>query len=68
MPEIISVRMFRKAVRQAVADYIQSEGCGCCESYRHSDHKAKLAKLLRVPKYHDGSGYNFPKFKTKGAK
>lgn len=68
MPEIISVRMFRKAVRQAIADYMQTEGCSCCRSPRHDDNKEALAKLLRVPKYHDGSGYNFPKFKTKESK
>ena len=53
------------AIRRAVADYMQSEGCSCCRNYEvHQEHKASLAKLLRVPKYKDGSGYNFGRFAT----
>lgn len=56
----------RKQIRQAVADYMQSEGCGCCgNGDAHREHKATLATLLRVPRYHDGSGYDFGRFKTK---
>lgn len=54
-------------IRRAVADYMQSEGCSCCQNVEsHTMHKATLAKLLRVPKYHDGSGYNFGKYQSKG--
>ena len=59
-PKTISI----KEIRQAVADYVFSEGCSCCEGHDHDDHKAVLAKLLNVPKYDDGSGYDFFKFKT----
>ena len=52
-------------VRQAMADYMQSEGCSCCQDINaHNEHKARLAKLLNVPMYGDKSGYDFGKFKT----
>lgn len=54
-----------KEIREAVADYVASEGCSCCEGADHDVHKERLARLLRVPKYDDGSGYNFYKFKSK---
>ena len=54
-----------KLIRKAVADYMQSEGCSCCEGDNHKDDKKVLAKILKVPKYKDGSGYNFNKFATK---
>lgn len=50
-------------IRQTIADYMQSEGCNCCRDIEgHKKHEEKLAKLLGVPKYKDGSGYNFNKF------
>lgn len=56
-----------KEIRQALADYMQSEGCSCCrDKEAHEEAKARLAKLLRVPKYSDGSGFDFYKFKTTG--
>lgn len=56
---------FIKEVREAVADYIGSEGCGCCESHDHDKHKERLAKILKVSKYKDGSGYDFQKYRSK---
>jgi len=54
------------AIRTAVADYMRSEGCSCCRNIEaHREHEATLAKLLRVPKYSDGSGYDFEPFRTK---
>lgn len=53
-------------IRQAIANYMSSEGCSCCEnSDSHKKHAEILAKLLCVPKYKDGSGYNFGRFETK---
>lgn len=49
-------------VRQAVADYIYSEGCSCNS---HDEDAARLAKLLKVKKYSDGSGYDFYKYRSK---
>jgi methionine aminopeptidase len=53
-------------VRQAIADYMQSEGCSCCGDYAgHKAHAEILGRLLRVPKYRDGSGYDFSRFISK---
>ena len=51
------------AIRRAAAEVIVSSGCGCCRGTNYDEHVAALAKLLRVPKYSDGSGYNFGKFR-----
>ncbi len=51
-------------IRRAVANYMASEGCGCCgDSDRHRADEEVLGKLLKVPKYKDGSGRDFSKFK-----
>jgi hypothetical protein len=56
-----------KKMREAVANYMASEGCDCCrDGEAHKLHEAALAKLLKVPEYADGSGYDFGKFETKG--
>ncbi len=55
-----------KQIRQALADYMYSEGCSCCQHIdAHKEAKKVLAKLLNVPKYSDGSGYDFYKFRSK---
>jgi hypothetical protein len=52
-------------LREAVANYMFSEGCSCCESINaHAKHKRRLGKLLNVEMYDDGSGYNFSKYRT----
>ena len=52
-------------IRRAVADYMWSEGCSCCQNIdAHKRHSAILAKILRVPKYPDGSGHDFYRFRT----
>lgn len=49
-----------REIRRALADYIVSEGCSCCQDTpTHNEAANRLAKLLRVPKYADGSGFNF---------
>ncbi len=56
----------KKQLREAVANYMSSEGCSCCRDVDgHKQHEEKLAKLLGVKKYSDGSGYDFSKHKTK---
>jgi len=55
------------ALRTAVADYMHSEGCSCCQGDDHDMHTEVLAKLLGVELYSDGSGYCFSPYKT-GAK
>lgn len=56
---------FRKEVRAAVANYMQSEGCSCCRDIEaHIKNEKVLAKLLNVPMYDDKSGYDFNKYVT----
>lgn len=55
----------KKELRRLIADYMQSEGCSCCRNDdKHREDKESLAKILNVPKYEDGSGYDFNKFAT----
>lgn len=55
-----------QAIRAALADYMRAEGCGCCRDNKAQEKaEATLAKLLKVPKYKDGSGFNFHKFRSK---
>lgn len=62
----MELKEFKKKMRELVANYMQSEGCSCCQDFeQHKIDKEALAKLLNVPKYDDGSGYNFPKYQTK---
>ena len=59
------LRIFRKNLRTAIADYMRSEGCSCCrDTEAHKQHTETLAKILGVPKYKDGSGYNFSQYAT----
>lgn len=51
-------------IRTAIANYIESEGCSCCQDENHNEHQALIGRLLEVPKYSDGSGYNFTEFET----
>jgi hypothetical protein len=52
-------------IRHAVADYIASEGCGCCSDREgHKIAEARLAIMLGVEKYADGSGFNFNQYKS----
>ena len=52
-------------IRTAVADYMWSEGCSCCQGSQHDAHAATIAKMLRVRPYADGSGFNFQRYRTK---
>lgn len=54
-----------EALRTAVANYMQSEGCSCCQGSDHEYHKSILAMMLDVPSYSDGSGWDFDKFRSK---
>jgi hypothetical protein len=59
-------RAFKSELRQAVADYMSSGGCSCCQNTEaHDEAKKRLAKMLGVPKYSDGSGFDFYRFKSK---
>ncbi len=55
----------QQAIRQAVADYMYSEGCSCCRNIdEHEENSKRLGKLLEVEPYSDGSGYDFFKYRT----
>lgn len=55
----------RAEIRRLVADYMHSEGCGCCRDHEaHEKHAEALAKILKVRKYEDGSGYDFANYRT----
>lgn len=57
---------FIAEVRTAFADYVSSEGCGCCRNTsKHDDAMQKLASLLEIEPYDDGSGINTYKYATK---
>ena len=47
---------------RAFANYVKSEGCDCCQGHDHDEHAEVIAKLLGVPEYADGSGYDFYRF------
>lgn len=57
------LREYVNQLRRAVADYMASEGCGCCRGSDHDEHTQQLAELLGVPEYEDGSGYDFARFR-----
>lgn len=55
----------KKEILTAIADYLYSEGCGCCEDREaHEEHRNRIGKLLNVPMYSDGSGYDFSQFRS----
>lgn len=59
-----TVAEFRKQMRRLLADYISTEGCGCCrDTEGHEKAAEALGKALGVKKYSDGSGYDFRKYR-----
>jgi len=45
-------------LRQAIADYMYSEGCSCCRDIEaHKEHEKRLAELLKIELY-DDNNYN----------
>ena len=57
-------RAERAAIRTAVADYMRSEGCSCCQNIEdHDVNRVRLAKLLGVPK--KDAWYDFSKYRSK---
>lgn len=60
------LKAFRKKMRTLIADYMSSEGCSCCQNIKaHQEHLERIAKILGVKKYPDGSGYNFSVHRSK---
>lgn len=55
----------KQALLTAIADYMASEGCSCCQNTeKHQDAERRIAGLLNVPMYDDASGYDFNQFAT----
>lgn len=53
-------------IREAVANYMRTEGCSCCGDYNQHDlDRQALGKLLRVKPYEDGSGFDFSRYLSK---
>lgn len=54
-----------REVREALKDYVESEGCGCCSNYgKHEEAANKLGELLGFDKYLDDSGYDLTTLPT----
>ena len=52
-------------IREAISDYMYSEGCDCCRNIEaHGIHGKRIAKLLNVEMFGDESGYDFAKYRT----
>ncbi len=55
----------KKEVREAIANYMSSEGCSCCrDDEGHDEHKTKLAGMLDVERYSDNSGWDFYQYRS----
>lgn len=60
----MNIDELKKELRTAVANYMWSEGCSCCQDVEaHKEHTKVLAELLDVDTYDDGSGYDFSKYR-----
>lgn len=44
------IRELKKALRKAFEDYTTSEGCSCCETLAHPEHRRRLEALLSANK------------------
>lgn len=52
-------------IRRFFADYRYSEGCSCCRDQdAHDVALDELAKLLHIPQFSDGSGWDTTSFRT----
>lgn len=52
-------------IRNAIADYMQSEGCECCrDSEAHDEAENRLGELLNIEKFPDDSGFDWRPYRT----
>lgn len=63
--QCVGCQELKEKLRRAVADYMCSEGCSCCQHRDHDKHAEVIAELLEVEMWDDGSGYNFYKYRSK---
>lgn len=60
MVEIIKDMKQLEAIKKAVAELYCASGCSCCRDEKGWDKASEeLAKLLDIPAYDDGSGFDF---------
>jgi hypothetical protein len=60
----IALENFKETIREAIADYMDSEGCTCCQDIdAHEAHTKRLAKLLDAQPI-DTNTYDFRKKKA----
>ncbi len=60
-----SIAKLKKELREALAEYMWTEGCTCCrDSDGHEQNAERLGKLLGVRKYADKSGYDFDRYRS----
>ena len=53
-------------IRRGVADLLRNAGCGCCgDRERRDEAEDRLGRILRVPRYADGSGHDFSRYESK---
>lgn len=57
------MKIDKKIILNAIAEYMGSEGCDCCRGRDHEKNRERIAKLLGVKKYKDGSGYDFSAYR-----
>ena len=63
------INKLRRDLRIAMAEYVATEGCGCCSDRDgHEAAAGRIAKLLRVKPYGDGSGYDWNRYQPKNRK
>jgi len=56
----------RDQLRVAVADYMYSEGCSCCQNEElHREDTKLLGELLDVPKFAESDVPNFRMFRSR---
>jgi hypothetical protein len=54
-------------IREALANYVKSEGCGCCSDFsKHEKALDRLGELLGMDRYDDDSGVDIYKYATLG--
>jgi len=57
---------FKKVIREALANYMRSEGCSCCQDWdEHAKNKKELGELLDCGKYDGEDEYDFYQYATK---
>ena len=54
----------RDDLRNAIADYMWSEGCGCCRNHeKHEENRKRLAALLQIVP-DTGGDFSFFQYRT----